>query len=295
MQTAIAQASERTGVDFGYLLAQAKVESSLNPTAKAPTSSATGLFQFIESTWLDVMRRHGPSLGLGQVASAIQPGSRGPVVSDPVQRGQILALRNDPQVASLMAGALAQDNRDALVPVLGREPDAGELYLAHFLGSGGASRFLTALKRSPDAPAPALFGKAAAANRPIFYSPGGAPRSLSGVMDVLRTKIERAMPAGDAAPMFSQAGAFLPAGVFAPASIASAPATSGTPVTRPQMQRYPTSLGAAAAAIPAPTMPQLPKISTLLRDNFALGSEPASSSAGDHARRAYARLKAFGL
>ena len=47
---AIARASESTGVDFDYLLAQARLESGLNPDAKARSSSATGLYQFIDST-----------------------------------------------------------------------------------------------------------------------------------------------------------------------------------------------------------------------------------------------------
>jgi hypothetical protein len=44
--TAIATASRRTGVDFNYLLSQARVESSMNPNARASTSSASGLYRF---------------------------------------------------------------------------------------------------------------------------------------------------------------------------------------------------------------------------------------------------------
>ena len=50
VRQALAQASRATGVDFAYLVAEASVETSLNPNAKAKTSSAAGLFQFIEST-----------------------------------------------------------------------------------------------------------------------------------------------------------------------------------------------------------------------------------------------------
>ena len=59
VRTAIARASEKTGVDFDYLLAQARLESGLDPDAKARTSSATGLYQFIDSTWLHTMDRYG--------------------------------------------------------------------------------------------------------------------------------------------------------------------------------------------------------------------------------------------
>jgi hypothetical protein len=91
-----------------------------------------------------------------------------------------------------MAGELANDNRAALQTVLGRDPDHAELYLAHFLGADGATRFLTGLGANPDASAAALLPKAAAANRPIFYDSTGAPRSLAGVMSLLRDRLEAA-------------------------------------------------------------------------------------------------------
>lgn len=271
IEGAIAQASARTGIDFGYLMAQAKVESSYDADAQASTSSASGLYQFIESTWLDVMRRHGPSLGYGQLAAAIEQGPKGPRVADPMLRGQILALRNDPQAASLMAGALAQDNRDALLPVLGREPDAGELYLAHFLGSGGAGQFLTALAQRPGAPAAVEFPKAASANRAIFYRAGGGARSFSEVMTLLRGKIERAMPDGG------------PPTQFAFAAAQTAPASSGW--------------GPFAAPPPLPGQAGTAgKLSDMLRTSFGVGTDAgAAGAAGDHARRAYEKLKAFGL
>lgn len=276
VQTAIAQASERTGIDFGYLLAQAKVESSLDIDAKAPTSSASGLFQFIESTWLNVMQRHGGALGYGQWASQIESGARGAFVRDPVMRGQILALRNDPQAASYMAAALAQDNSAALAPVLGRAPDAGELYLAHFLGSGGANRFLSALQDRPNASAAAEFAKPAAANRAIFYTPGGQARSFAQVMAVLRGKIEQAMPDGDPS---------------APWPVSAA---------RAQGQPYPFGF---SGDVPFTTSKPIPhaavttsRLSDVLQTSFDInGAGGGSSAAGDHARRAYERLKAFGL
>ena len=71
---AIHAASSSTGVDFKYLFNQARVESSLNPQAKASTSSATGLYQFIEQSWLGVVAKHGDAHGLGWAASAITRG-----------------------------------------------------------------------------------------------------------------------------------------------------------------------------------------------------------------------------
>ena len=64
VRSAIAQASQATGIDFDYLLGQAQLESGLNPTARAGTSSATGLYQFIDQSWLGVVKQHGSDYGL---------------------------------------------------------------------------------------------------------------------------------------------------------------------------------------------------------------------------------------
>ena len=106
VEAAIANAAQATTVDFNYLLAQAEVESAMNPEARAATSSATGLYQFIDSTWLDTVKKHGPRFGLEAVADQINLTPSGSAyVADPTQREAILALRNDPQVAALMAAA----------------------------------------------------------------------------------------------------------------------------------------------------------------------------------------------
>jgi len=194
VEQAIASAARSTSVDFDFLLAQAQIESSMNPQAKAPSSSATGLYQFIESTWLAVMKRHGPRFGLGAVADQIALGRGGSArIGDPAARRAILDLREDPEIAALMAAGLAEDNRAKLMPVLGRQPDHTELYLAHFLGAGGAARFLAQLQTDPSQSAPALFRRSASANRSIFHEPGGAARSLAGVMDHLDSKMSRAL------------------------------------------------------------------------------------------------------
>ena len=59
----VRQAARMTGADFQYLLATAQVESNLNPNAQAPTSSARGLFQFTEQTWLATLKEQGTALG----------------------------------------------------------------------------------------------------------------------------------------------------------------------------------------------------------------------------------------
>jgi hypothetical protein len=178
----ITAASQRTGVPFGYLLNQAKIESGFDPAARASTSSASGLYQFTRQTWLATLDAHGAEHGLGWAADAIEesPGG-GFVVADSEARQAILDLRNDPDLAATMAAELAADNGRHLSQVLGRDATPTDLSLAHFLGADGASRFLTAMAATPDASAAPLFPEAAAANRSVFYDRSGSPRSLAEI------------------------------------------------------------------------------------------------------------------
>jgi hypothetical protein len=190
---AIADAARHTGVDFTYLLGQAQLESGLNPTARARTSSATGLYQFIDQSWLAVVDRHGANHGLGWASGAITRAPNGRYsVADPDARRAIMALRNDPVVAARMAAEHAADNRSYLELRIGRNAEPVDLYLAHFLGAGGAARFLRAHGQSPDASAAALFPRAAAANRNVFYARDGSPRTLAEVRDRFAARLARA-------------------------------------------------------------------------------------------------------
>ena len=179
---AIRDAARVTGAGFEYLLNTAIRESNLNPNAKAKTSSATGLFQFIDQTWLGTMKQSGASLGYGKQADAISRTSSGRyVVNDPAMRNEIFALRKDPTANSMMAGAFANSNAKVLTDRLGRKPTDGELYMAHFLGASGASRFIRAAEANPNAKAAAFFPRAAHANSSIFYDKVGQARSLKQV------------------------------------------------------------------------------------------------------------------
>jgi hypothetical protein len=182
IQSAIARAAQRTGIDFDYLLGQAKVESGLNASARAGTSSATGLYQFIEQSWLAVVKDHGAEHGLGWAANSIGRNASGRLsVSDPAARQAILNMRTDPEVASLMAAEHASDNKAALETTLGRDATGTDLYMAHFLGLGGAKQFLGAMQANPDRTAASMFPAAARANRNVFFERDGSARSLSEV------------------------------------------------------------------------------------------------------------------
>ncbi|HEX4739506.1 MAG TPA: transglycosylase SLT domain-containing protein [Allosphingosinicella sp.] len=188
--TAIRQAALSTGTDFSYLLRQARIESGFNPNAKARTSSATGLFQFTEQTWLATVKKHGVQQGLDWAAAAIQKGSNGRYhVADPNLRQAILNLRKDPQSAASMAGEFASDNRAYLEQHLGRPVETVDLYLAHFLGAGGASKFLSAQDADPSTAAASVVPAAARANRSIFYKSDGTPRTLAEVRDRFAAKL----------------------------------------------------------------------------------------------------------
>jgi hypothetical protein len=186
---AIKQAAATTGTSFEYLLSTAKMESNLDPKASASTSSAKGLFQFIDQTWLGTVKEAGSKLGYGQYADAISKSDSGSYsVSDPAAKAEILKLRDDPVAASAMAGVLTQSNSFKLTGAIGRRPTDAELYMAHFMGVSGATKLITNAENNPNASGAALFPNAAAANRSIFYDKSGSARSVADVYSVLSTR-----------------------------------------------------------------------------------------------------------
>jgi hypothetical protein len=189
----IRQAAQATSMDFGLLMAQAKQESGFEPNAKASGSSASGLFQFIESTWLAMVQRFGQKYGVGALAQQVTSGGNGhPQVADPATRRQILDLRQDPRLSSAMAAEYARLNKETLERSLGRPAASADIYLAHFLGAGGAVAFLKALGQGGSTPAADLLPQAAAANRGVFFDAGsGEPRSLADIYHGFAARIGR--------------------------------------------------------------------------------------------------------
>ena len=179
VEAALRRASSATGVDFGFLVRTAQRESGLNAGAKAGTSSAAGLFQFVEQTWLATLKRHGSAHGYGRYANMIQEGPDGRFrVADPDWKRAVMDLRYDAHAASMMAGSLATDHAAYLRGRIGRDPTGGELYAAHFLGPQGSARLVEAVQFSPQAVAAGLFPEAADANRGVFYR-NGRPLTVS--------------------------------------------------------------------------------------------------------------------
>ena len=173
-------------------------ESSLNPTAKAGTSSATGLFQFLDQTWFEVMKSDGGRLGYQRYADAIQTQKDGTLdIADKTLRAEVLKLRENPEIAADLAAAFTRNNGAYLQDKFGRMPSAGELYIAHFLGAKGAEKLFRAGLNDPDQIAAKLFPSQAGANPAIFYDNGKA-RTIREVYKVLVAKHKTL---GDSAPV----------------------------------------------------------------------------------------------
>jgi len=204
---ALSLASSNTGADFHYLLNTARTESSFQAEAKAPTSSAQGLFQFIEETWIRTVKDEGGRYGLAKYAGWIAKTAAGRYVVDtPEHRTAILKLRHDPKISAMMAGAYAKQNTEFVRNAIGRRPTSDELYIAHFLGPADAVRLISYRDSAPSLSAPDLFPAAAKANRPIFYGDVG-PRSVGQVYNLL---VSRQHGGGVAV---ADDGAFFPHGI----------------------------------------------------------------------------------
>lgn len=159
LKDTISTASKMVGVDEKLMGIMAAIESGFNYAVKAGTSSATGLYQFIDSTWKSMVSKFGAKYGIDANTSP-----------------------KDPRANALMGAEFLKMNMEKLAPVLGRQPTYTDMYLAHFMGDGGARKFLKAMADNPNAIAADIFPKEAAANKPIFYN-GGQPRTLKQIYD----------------------------------------------------------------------------------------------------------------
>src|ERR1700680_821732 len=220
---AIKRAANSTGTSFEYMLATAKMESNFNPKATASTSSARGLFQFIDQTWLGTVKEAGTQLGYGKYADAITKSPSGSYsVSDPSARSAVMKLRDDPAASASMPAVLTQSNSFKLTGMIGRRPTDSELYMAHFMGVGGAAKLISNAEDHPNASGAALFPNAAAANHSIFYDRTGRARSVSEVYSVLTQRYDSAANSPATRTAMASVGV-MPANV---ASAGAAPATA---------------------------------------------------------------------
>ncbi len=269
---AIKQAAISSGTSFQYLLTTAKMESDFNPTAGASTSSAHGLFQFIDQTWLATVKEAGAQFGYGNQADMISKSSDGSYsVSDATARKSIMKLRDDPDVASAMAAAFTQSNSFKLTGMIGRRPSDSELYMAHFMGVGGAAKLIGNAEDNPQASATRLFPNAAAANRSIFYDrASGRARSVSEVYSVLQQRYASAASSSATQTAMAAVGGDIRPAV---AVASAAPGSSTTPAvdTATYLSTFPDTRSVARAASTAPTAPV-----TMASVSPSSGAAPAS-------------------
>jgi hypothetical protein len=194
---AIRLASLRTGVEFSYLMELAAAESSFDPQARAEISTASGLYQFKDESWLDAIWAYGEDYGLGYYAAQVDyrlddEGLTHPFIEDAVVQQRLLDLRFNPRLSALLAAEHVRSSRERLVNTLDRQPDRAELYLTHFFGTSGAISFLKALSESPERIAGEVFPGPARRNRSIFQTRNRTPRTIAEVYRVLARKFNTA-------------------------------------------------------------------------------------------------------
>ena len=227
---AIRNAAQATGASFDYLLATTKVESDLDPNLTMRSSSATGLFQFLEQTWLATLKQAGPAFGYGDLAGAISRTASGRyVVENPALRGDIMALRKDPAANAMMGAAFTQQNAAVLSAKLGRAPSESELYIGHFFGPYAGAKAIGLAASTPWATGADIFPAAARANRPIFYDKQGNARSIAGVCAELTRRFQVARTQSRTSPVVI-AGAPLPS---RPSSVIAASSTGAQRLASP--------------------------------------------------------------
>jgi hypothetical protein len=179
----VVEAAKIADMDPALLMAIADKESSFAPKAKASTSSASGLFQFVEATWFKALRSFGWRYGHEQEAKAIQ-GDDNEMRVAPQKRAELLRLRNDPYLSAVLAAEMMKHDGEGIASRLGRPLTQGETYLIHFLGPEDAERFMKKMDDDPRASAAALLPKAAKANKPIFYERQGRRMKGRSVREV---------------------------------------------------------------------------------------------------------------
>ncbi len=201
VMAALHAASHKTGLDFDYLFNTAMRESSLDTQAKSKSSSAAGLFQFIDQTWLGLVKQYGGRYGLGSYASAIQQTSDGHyAVASNATKAAILALRQDPELSAVMAGESAKQTKQSLECALGRTVCDGELYAAHFLGANGARHLIQLSESNPNMRADVAFPQASKGNKTMFFHADGTAKTVGELYATVVNRPAQQMPTPPANP-----------------------------------------------------------------------------------------------
>ncbi len=198
VQKQIIAASHRSDIDAEYLLLLATIESSLNPKAKARTSTATGIFQFLEQTWLEVIRDYGAKYGLEKEAKMIRKGKKGNphllYVKNKKEERRILNMRFDPTISTQMAIEFTNKNKEFLEKELKVKATNVNLYTVHFFGKNNAKKFFKILHKKPHWNPIDFFGRGVVnRNKGVFYFKNGkTPRSFGQIHSEFEKRINKA-------------------------------------------------------------------------------------------------------
>jgi hypothetical protein len=142
------------------------------------------LFQFISSTWLEVVKTFGAQHGLEAEAEAIETIKGEITIADEETRERVMNLRRDPYLSALMAAEMMKRDRQKIERRLGREISRSEFYLAHFLGVDSASKLMSLVDGKPKQSAPKVFPAAAKANKNLFFAKNGKKTRQLSVAEV---------------------------------------------------------------------------------------------------------------
>ncbi len=178
---ALHNASQKTNISFELLVMKAMIESDLGRVTQSKTSSARGVFQYIEPTWIVLMKRYGNRIGYSEYADSIKYSAehkKHMVQSQTISRQDVLDLRENPRIAALIKGYQIQDEVKILAQFKnGARVNATDHYIAHMLGLTMARKFyefqqtespiiLANLKNR-------YFSEAVSLNRSFFYDKTG--------------------------------------------------------------------------------------------------------------------------
>ena len=205
------EASNKTGVDFDYLVSQAGFESNFRGNAHAAKGSATGLFQFTGGTWLRMMHDYGAKYGQADLAKHLKVTRNGAVVApDKETEKRALDLRHDNRLSSLFAAEYAKTNGARLEAATGHKASTAELHLAHLLGPNGAVRFLKAQDANEKQTAAKVLPAAARQNPGLFYAHGTHnAQSVAAVYQKIQDRLD--------VPQHQVAAALVPTEALRPA------------------------------------------------------------------------------
>ena len=191
VQRAIQNATHVVGIETVYLMVVAERESHFDPRKCAHRTSATGLYQFTENTWLRAVRAFGARHGLEAYAEKISVSRRGAVsMDDDASRMALLRLRADPRISALMAAELARDNAARLAHILRRPVRPAEIYIAHLFGVTQAARVIEMARSAPHTPGARLLPAAARTN-PTLFQPLGRMASAGAIVERITVDYQR--------------------------------------------------------------------------------------------------------